>query len=145
VSIPGAVFGLAVLLGPAWLIARRERGWAAIATLQLAGQQVVHVLLGLAAGGAAHATVPEDLSMYGHITAAALIAAWLRCGERRLWAAARRAGESVAAWLRWVLALHRPSPPPRSLVLTPTVGLPGGRPGTPLRHVLVRRGPPLPA
>jgi hypothetical protein len=146
VSIPGVAAGLAVLLGPAWSLAGRERGWAVIAGLQLAGQQVVHLLLELASDRPGQGTgLPEDVTLYGHIAAAALIAAWLRYGERRTWNAAHRAARAVAARWRWLLSLfdrceppypvHPIAAPDRSRVAT----------GRPLRHVVVRRGPPLPA
>jgi hypothetical protein len=130
-----------VLLGLSWPLTRRERGWLPVAGAQLAGQQVVHTLLSRA-GDAIEPGLPVDLFLYGHVAAALLVAVWLRRGERRTWAAARRAAETVARWWARVFVLlvrvTRPRPvqpvtPPEPLV-----------PRSPLlRHAVVRRGPPV--
>jgi len=141
-SLVGVVAGVAVLLGPVWLATGRERGWVVIAGLQVAGQQVVHVLLELITGE--HGTpLPHDVMLYGHVAAAALIATWLRCGERHLWAAARRAARSMAAWGRWVLRLGGRAPHTFPVVAAVATEAPRGCSGAVLRHVVARRGPPL--
>ena len=58
------------------------RGWGA----QLGAQQAVHIALSMSTGGSGH--VPQDLMIYAHVLAAALTGSWLRCAERRAWAAA---------------------------------------------------------
>jgi hypothetical protein len=136
----GATWAFAALVGPAWWMARRERGWGAIALTQLGAQQFVHVLLSNSAahaGHGAHGThvlVGADVMLYAHLAAAALTGAWLRWGERRAWAAVRR-------FLLVVLPLVVPVP------AAPAVGLscpPVPRPtGALLRHAAPRRGPPL--
>ncbi|MGH3566793.1 MAG: hypothetical protein ACRDRH_12320 [Pseudonocardia sp.] len=141
-SSVGVVVGLAVLLGPAWLATGRERGWAVIAGGQVAGQQVVHVLLELTTGE--HGTpLPDDVTLYGHVGAAALIATWLRCGERHLWAAARRGARSVAAWGRWVLRLGERAPHTFPVVTAAAIEASRICSEAVLRHVVTRRGPPL--
>ncbi|MGH3614851.1 MAG: hypothetical protein ACRDRK_20105 [Pseudonocardia sp.] len=141
-SSVGVLAGLTVLLGPAWLATGRERGWAAIAGLQVAGQQVVHVLLEFITGE--HGTpAPDDVTLYGHVAAAAVIATWLRCGERHLWVAARRAARSMAAWGRWVLRLCERAPHTFPVIAAAATGAPRICSGAALRHVVTRRGPPL--
>ena len=102
------VSGLA-LLGPAWLLAGRERGWIPIAAAQLAGQQAVHAVLGGTGGMTMSGPVPPDLMFHLHVVAAVLVAGWLRRGERHAWAVARRAARAVGAWLRRASAA-RPLP-----------------------------------
>ena len=131
-----------LLLGLSWPLTGRERGWLPIAGAQLAGQQVVHTLLSRA-GQAVESGLPVDVFLYGHVLAAVLVAAWLRRGEQRTWAAARRAAWMVAAW--WarlaVLLGHGELPYP---VTAPILTSPVALPGHPLlRHAVVRRGPPL--
>lgn len=137
VDLPGITAVVAAMLVPIWLLTGRERRFAVIAVVQLTCQQVVHAALELA--GPNHVPLPDDVSLYGHLLAAAAIAGWLRSGERRLWAAARRAvGVLVACWQR------RGAAPPPVLVVAPVVA--GTvRTRTVLRHVLHRRGPPLAA
>jgi hypothetical protein len=144
VGLGGVTAAFPVLLGLAWSLADRERGWLAIAGAQLAGQQVMHSVLEWgdrhpgATGG-----LPADAFLYAHVVGAAAMAVWLRCGERRAWAAARRAARAVIARLWFLVGLlgdgapAYPEPPtPRSLPL-PTYT------GTLLRHAVVRRGPPV--
>ena len=133
----------ALLLGPAWLLTGRERGWTAIAGAQLAGQQVVHLLLGL---GAAHAAMPApDVMVYLHVIMAALIAVWLRHGERRAWAAARRAAAAVVTLWRALVALFERPVPARPFGGPPETEPVRQPPWVLLRHSVVRRGPPAAA
>ena len=142
IAAAGVVAGAPLLFGLSWMITDRERGWLPIAGAQLAGQQVVHSLLGIASPEMSDSAVPLDLFLYGHVVAAALVAVWLRCGERRVWAAARRAIRSFAAHWRRLLTLlgHHPTsgPAPRTRVVAAPV--PCRR--APLRHTVIRRGPP---
>jgi hypothetical protein len=142
---PGGLAAAVVLLtGPAWVLAARERRWLALTGIQLGGQQAVHALLPLGAvDSASPGHLPQDVTLYGHLLAAALMAGWLRCGERRAWAAARRAARAIA---EWCLQLCRPTQP------GPASHIPAAAPDPllpcvpdALHHVLVRRGPPLPA
>ena len=131
-----------LLLGLSWPLTGRERGWLPIAGAQLAGQQVVHTLLSRA-GDAVEPGLPVDVFLYGHVLAAVLVAVWLRRGEQRTWAAARRATRMVAAWWARLVVLlgHGELPYP---VAAPIVVSPVPVPGRPLlRHAVVRRGPPL--
>ena len=146
VTIGGVVAAVPVLLGLFLSLTDRERGWLPIAGAQLAEQQVVHSLLEL---GASHmhaapmsGAMPADLFFYGHFLAAALVATWLRCGERRAWAAARRAVLAVAACWQHLLTLlgHRPPSAPKAAPAVVTATLP--RRHAALRHTVVRRGPP---
>jgi hypothetical protein len=76
------------------------------------------------------------------VLAAALVAVWLRRGERRTWAAARSAVRQLAAWwgrIRTLLVQHDEPPAPSSPA---PVHVPVPRRPL-LRHVVVRRGPPL--
>jgi hypothetical protein len=102
VNLLGVAWATAALLGPAWWLSRRERSWSAHALTQLAAQLAVHAALSGSASEAAH--VPNDLMLYGHVVAAALTGCWLRWGERRAWAAARRLVSGVLP--------TRPVPPP---------------------------------
>jgi len=127
----GAAWAFAGLLVPAWWSTGRELGWARLALIQLAGQQAAHLALAATAG--ASGLLPADLMFHAHLVAAALTAWWLRAGERRAWAALRRATQVMPA--RPAL---RPVPPPRPVppecVTSPIVAV--------LRHAVARRGPP---
>ena len=113
-----------------------------IAGAQLAGQQVVHTLLSSATDVAAPGP-PVDAFVYGHVLAAALVAACLRRGEQRVWALARRAAHTLALLWRRVLDLLSLGEPPRPHEVPPAPPtLPVPRPPL-LRHAVVRRGPPV--
>ncbi|WP_214403980.1 hypothetical protein, partial [Pseudonocardia lacus] len=139
VDAGGAAWAFAALVGPSWWLARRERGWGALALTQLGAQQLVHLLLtqtGEHAGHAGHVLVAADLMLYAHLAAAALTGAWLRWGERRAWAAVRR-------FLLVVLPLAaRVAASPAAALPFPPVQHPAG---ALLRHAAPRRGPPVPA
>jgi hypothetical protein len=131
-----------LLLGLSWPLTDRERGWLPIAGAQLAGQQVVHTLLSRA-GDAVEPGLPVDVFLYGHVLAAVLVAVWLRRGEQRTWAAARRAARMVVVWWTRLLVLLGHGEPPHP-VTTPIFASPVPVPGRPLlRHAVVRRGPPV--
>ena len=144
VSLGGVAAAFPVLLGLVWSLADRERGWLQIAGAQLAGQQAVHSILEWgahpASGGGG---LPADLFLYAHVLTAALMAGWLRCGERRAWAAARRAVRAVAAQVRFLVGLLGYRSPAHPEPLPPaSTGLPAPA-WILLRHAVVRRGPPV--
>lgn len=144
-SIVGSVCALPVLAALAWPLTDRERGWLPILGVQLAGQQAAHALFGLGAVGHATSTaMPTDAWFCGHVFTAVVVTGWLRHGERRTWAAARRAARTLSRyWRRLVALFEHPD------THCPDAPVPVDRPPTPsshpLRHSLVRRGPPLPA
>ena len=128
---------LALLLATATVASyhwtKRERNLLTIVAAVLAVQAVVHVTLGHAHSGR---------SMLGaHVAAALLLALFLRIGEARLHAAARR------RYLRWIVALR--------LALAGTLERPAVTRGllgeiSQLRDVWIDgtaagRGPPVPA
>ncbi len=135
VDAAGAGWTFLALVGPSWWLARRRRGWAALALTQLAGQQIAHVALSVGGSAGAH-LLPADVMLYAHLLGAAVSAWWLVRGERRAWAAVRR-------WAAVVLhpAPSGPARPHAVAVRVPTPSRTGPRA---LRHVVVRRGPPLP-
>jgi hypothetical protein len=142
-DLTGASCAVPVLVALAWPLTGRERGWLPILGVQLVGQQLAHILFGLGAGPATHdPALPIDAWFYGHVAAAVVVATWLRFGERRTWAAARRAASAVSAFWRALLRLfgHDVTCPD---VAAPAVDGTPVRPSHPLRHSLVRRGPPL--
>jgi hypothetical protein len=137
VDVAGAAWAFVGLLGPAWWLARRERGWGAIVLTQLGAQQLAHLVLAASAASAGHAghvATSPDLMLYAHLVAAALAGAWLRAGERRAWAAVRRFLLVLVPppALPWAAGLVRPAP-------RPPVAAVGARL---LRHAMARRGPP---
>lgn len=144
-SSPVLIAALLVAAVPAWLLTARERSWGWIAGLQVGTQQVVHAALSVAGPPDPYAAlIVHDLAFYAHVLAGLLAAAVLRVGERRLWAAAGRLAERWARWWRLLLAIGRSYlPAPRSPA--PVAGRTPWQRGRLLRHVLVLRGPPLPA
>ncbi len=153
-SAPGLLAAAAALLAPAWWLAGRERGWGPLAGALFAGQLAAHALFTVTspAGDAGmhmnpgHHEVgglPAGLMLLGHLLAAAVGAAWLRRGERRAWAAARR----VAAALHQTLSvlLGRPVQVPADggvLRWDAQKGHPTQQRAV-LRHTIILRGPPL--
>ncbi len=145
VDATGVAWAFAALTGPAWWVARRERGWGALAASQLIGQQAAHLALSTASGPEAHAAalLPTDLMVHLHLAAAGLTAVWLRLGERRAWCAAGRVRRRLTLAVAHLLA---GTPAPTAPPLRPRCAPPLARTRTLLlRHALARRGPPLPA
>ena len=150
VTVTGAVCTLPTLVALTWPITDRERGWLTILGVQLAGQQMAHALFDLGAGtdhaaASVSGPLPVDVWFYGHVLAAVVVSIWLRHGERRTWAAARRAADTLVRHWRRLLALlaerHDSAPPG-----APAVGAtdqPAVATHLPLRHSVIRRGPPL--
>lgn len=141
-TLAGTLLAFAAVLAPSWLLAGRERGWILIAAVQVGAQQVIHPLL---AGVAPEpAALPHDVMFFLHVLGALAMATWLRLGERRAWAAARRLAARIVTWaVRFLAGAARPAGPvvrrrpSRGVVALPAAVL--------LRHAVVRRGPPLPA
>jgi len=138
VTAPRVAGVFAELLPLFWLLAGRERRFVVIAPAVLAGQQLGHAWL--AFGEPTHTPLPDDVSLYGHLMAAALIAGWLRVGEQRAWDACRRTADALVA--RCTPCPPGPAPGRRLPVTAPAAA---GLAMRELRHVLVRRGPPRPA
>ncbi len=145
VTVSAVAWALPVLALLAWPLTGRERGWWTIAGVQLAGQHAAHALFELHAPSHASTVVPVDAWFYGHALAALVLAAWLRPAERRTWGAARRAAAALRArWRRLLARLPaRPGTPVHPVVPCGAPPVPPRR--RPLRHSVVRRGPPLPA
>jgi len=153
-STPGMLAAAAVLALPAWWLTGRERGWGLLAGALIAGQLGAHVVFNatmgtggpameLAPGRHQHGWLPTDLMLLGHLLAAAVGAAWLRRGERRAWAAARRAAGTVHQILAMLLAR-----PAHAAADVSVVGW-NAREDHPvthpvvLRNSIILRGPPL--
>jgi hypothetical protein len=158
-SAPGVLVAAAALVAPAWWLTGRERGWGPLAGALLAGQLAAHVLFTVTApagdtgmhpspghvdsGHHAAGWLPVDLMLLGHLLAAVVGAAWLRRGERRAWAAARRAAAALHQTLSVLLGRPVQVPAGGGVLCWDT------REGRPtqqrvvLRHTIIRRGPPL--
>jgi hypothetical protein len=141
-TVSGVGLAFLAVLVPSWLLAGRERSWTAIAGVQIAAQQVVHPLLVLTSAMPASDAVPHDLMFFLHVLGACVMAVWLRLGERRLWAAARRLAARLVRWISRLLGV--PLAPATPASSGPVGYVPPAAPVV-LRHSLRRRGPPLPA
>ncbi|MGH3912019.1 MAG: hypothetical protein ACRDTC_01205 [Pseudonocardiaceae bacterium] len=155
-SAAGVLAAAVVLLAPAWWLTGRERGWAPLAGALLAGQLAAHALFTgtspeigpdavttMSPGHHEVGWLPVDLMLLGHLLAAAVGAAWLRRGERRAWAAARRA--AAALRLTVSVLLSRPVPvfvDDAGLRWDARADLPVHRHAV-LRNSIILRGPPL--
>lgn len=137
---------LGVAIVPAWVLSGRERGWAWIAGLQIATQQLVHTALSMASAPGfgeptAAGLLPHDLMLHAHILAGLLTAVALRAGERRIWAGARALATRLARW--WHRLVPSSSVPIAQTTLLVTAPGAGTRPQRQrLRHAVVLRGPP---
>jgi hypothetical protein len=146
VSPGSAGAGLTIVVGVGLLMAGRERSLRTIVGGVLAGQFGLHALFAQAAGGGGHHHAPEALThsssgrpamTVAHVSAALVTAWWLRRGEAVIWRLARR----IAAAIRPLppAAAPRPVSPPAPV---PPDDPPLRRSPTPLRHVVILRGPP---
>ncbi|MGK5552361.1 hypothetical protein ACSNOI_12160 [Actinomadura kijaniata] len=147
-AVPAGTVGLGFALVTAFsaLLAGTERSFATILGGLLGAQFGLHALFTQASAGAVHHAGAGPAGHQAHdgpaMTLAHLLAAlaaawWLRRGEAALWSLARRVAAGV---LRRPLVLPAVTPPPR-----PAVRRRGAVPSparAPLRHVLIRRGPP---
>lgn len=137
--------GVAALLGGLLLVlltartaARRERGTLGLVLGLGATQLGFHVaFLGEHHHGAAHPAAGGAMTL-AHVAAVGAVAGWLRIGEARVWAAARRVRDAV----RW-------PPAPLALAAVPPARRPpasAGRhdaaPSLLLTVTVRRRGPP---
>ena len=142
--LPGLLAALALAAIASWWLTRDERGWERLAAAQLAAQLGGHALfVATAADPAAHAghgALGPELALLAHALGAAVAGAWLRCGERRAVAAARRVAAALRRLVTRLLArwrtARRPAPPrpvaaPTRVRIAPL-----------LRHSIVHRGPP---
>jgi hypothetical protein len=153
-SAAGLLTAAAVLALPGWWLTGRERGWRRLAAALVAGQLGTHALFNATtgvtgqAGGAAtghHGTgwLPMDLMLLGHLLAAAVGAAWLRRGERHVWAAARRAVAALHRTLRVLLSRSAPISADLDLPHRDARENPPLRRPAVLRNTIILRGPPL--
>ncbi|MGH3815937.1 MAG: hypothetical protein ACRDUV_26405 [Pseudonocardiaceae bacterium] len=158
-SAPGLLAAAAALVAPAWWLTGRERGWGPLAGALLTGQLAAHALFTVTSP-TGHAGMhlspghlspehhevgwlPVDLMLLGHLLAAVVGAAWLRRGERRAWAAARRAAAALQQTLS--VLLGRPVQVPAdggALRWDAREGHPTQQRAV-LRHTIILRGPPL--
>lgn len=156
----GMGLGFAGVLAVAWVLTGAERSLATIGGGLLGGQFVLHSLFvsltprpggGGAAMHHAMAASPSAGSGHGgaamtlaHVVAAVVAAWWLRRGERAVWALARRAATLASRPFRALLSLLNPAAvaAPAAPVRLRT-SFAWVRPGrSPLRHSVIRRGPP---
>lgn len=152
---PGVLAAAGVLGLPAWWLTGRERGWGLLAGALAAGQLAAHAVLTMTTptgGGQVGAEpaqmhesswLPADLMLLGHLLAAAVAAVWLRRGERRAWAVARRAAAALDQTL--AVLLGRPVRVPADLgVRRWDTSQPHPlRQPVVLRNTIILRGPPL--
>jgi hypothetical protein len=142
--LTGLLLALVVLAVPAWWLAGDERGWERLAAAQVAAQLGAHALFVATATDpvvhTGHHTIGPELVLLTHVAGAAVAGAWLRAGERRAAAAARRVVAAlkhlIGNLLRTWHAAHRPAPARRASA--PVRGVTDAR----LRHSIVHRGPP---
>lgn len=137
--------GMAGVFGGAYALAGRERSHGVIAGVLVVVQALLHELF--TEGQTARVLIDPDHGHGGlgvslgmvlaHLTASLITAWWLARGEAALWAVLRRLG--VGAWR----VLKAPAPPslPRQARVRATAVLPSSV--RPLRHAVIRRGPPL--
>lgn len=150
--------GFAAVFVVAWVLAGVERSLATILGGLLGGQFALHSLFSSAAAmggdGAGmghpmhHSAMPGHGGMamtFAHILAAVVSAWWLHRGERAVWALARRAAALAAGPLRALLALLDCADPTAVAVPLParTTAVRMTPPRSPLRHCVIRRGPPF--
>jgi hypothetical protein len=138
-GLPALLLGALVLAGPAWWLARDERGWERLAAAQLAAQLLAHLVFEAAGAMSEHdAGLGPGFVLVAHVLSAAVAAAWLRAGERRARELSLRA---LALLFALVGALVGRLPRlPRAVVVTVEPARPRG---ILLRHTIVHRGPPL--
>nr|WP_157553871.1 MFS transporter [Herbidospora sakaeratensis] len=144
-TLAALAVGMSGAFGAAFVFAGRERSPGVIAAVQVAAQVLLHELFTegqtarvLTDPDHAHGGLGVSLGMVvAHLTASLITAWWLARGEAALWSVLRRIG--AGAW-RVLKAPPVPALPRPARVRAAAV-----RPGPlrPLRHAVVRRGPPL--
>ncbi|WP_066361479.1 hypothetical protein [Herbidospora mongoliensis] len=141
--------GMLGVFAGAYALAGHERSHGVIAGVLVAVQALLHelftegqtarVLIGpLPDPDHGHGGLGVSLGMVlAHLTASLIAAWWLARGEAALWAVLRRLG--VGAWR----ILKTPTAPslPRQVRVRASAVLPSSV--RPLRHAVIRRGPPL--
>ncbi len=158
-SAPGLLAAAAALLAPAWWLTGRERGWGPLAGALFAGQLAAHALFTatspagdagmhlspghLSPGHHEAGWLPADLMLLGHLLAAVLGAAWLRRGERRAWAAARRAAAALRQTLSVLLGRPVQVPADGGVLRWDAREDHPTQQRAVLRHTIILRGPPL--
>lgn len=164
VSAPGLLAAAVALVAPAWWLTGRERGWAPLAGALLTGQLAAHTLFTttsptgeavmhinhghhspghLSPGHHAVGWLPVDLMLLGHLLAAVVGAAWLRRGERRAWAAARRAAAALHLTLSVLLGRPIQVPADGAVLLWDAREDHPTEQRAVLRNTIIVRGPPL--
>lgn len=146
-AAPPIVAVAVLLLGPVWVLSRREIGLLGIATLVASGQLITHAALmfgsATAGSGMAGTGVPTGSAFAFHLLAALVAGWWMRRGERRVWACARRVATAVC---RCVCHLARGATHVGAngvpAVMIPAVEIGGHRDRLALRHAIVLRAPP---
>jgi hypothetical protein len=134
-----------LLVGPAWILSRRELGLPSIAMMLVSGQVMTHAALMLSSSGDhSDMAIPAGPVVLYHFLAALVTSWWLRRGEQRLWEGARRV---MAAVCRCVCHLLRTAPHAGANCHTVRV-IPAPESGARrfrilLRHAIVLRGPPV--
>ncbi|MGH3800075.1 MAG: hypothetical protein ACRDTD_08090, partial [Pseudonocardiaceae bacterium] len=87
--------------------------------------------------------LPVDLMLLGHLLAAAVGAAWLRRGERRAWAAVRRAAAALQLALSVLLGRPVQVPIDGGVLRWDTREDHPAQHRAMLRNTIIVRGPPL--
>lgn len=144
-SGPGPVTlaaGFCGALAPAVLLGGRERAGSSVVLLLGATQVGLHELFGTTFRAAPEMLhhgkgLSEGLGMFlAHLTATLITGWWLARGEAALWSVLRRLFLRLLPWSRPVLhPWVRPATPVAR----------AAAPRSALRHIVSRRGPPLPA
>ncbi|WP_062433490.1 hypothetical protein [Herbidospora daliensis] len=147
-TLAALAVGMLGAFGTAFVLAGRERSTGVIVGTQVAAQVVLHelftegqtarVLIGpLPDPGHTHGGLGVSLGMFlAHLTASLVTAWWLARGEAALWGVLRRIGADA-----WRVLKAPPVPVlPRPARVRVLIVRPG--PFRPLRHAVVRRGPP---
>lgn len=153
-SAQGALVGFAMMFAAGWALSTRERGGAAITAWMLWGQLALHFVFSAVPepgphpshpGAALTAAAAADASagmLAAHVAAALVCAVWLRRGEAAAFTLAH-ALRTLLAGALWLLGPFPTAPYPRPeqprRAFDPQRGT-----GVTLRHVVVRRGPPVP-
>lgn len=134
--------GILLVMAPAAALGGRERAYPSVMLLLGATQVGLHELFGTTFRADPELLhhgqgLSEGMGMFlAHLTATLVTGWWLARGEAALWAVLRRLFLRLLPWsLPVVHPWVRPAAPPMRRVVVRTE----------LRHIVSRRGPPLPA